>query len=477
MNRAKAAPLIAALFLSAPLCAQEPDWTAAYKEVKTHLINLVNIKTAQPEGNETEAARYMYGVLNREKIDWGIYRLNDTRANLVATLKGSGKEPPLLLISHLDTVGADASEWSVPPFKATEKDGYIYGRGAVDCKSLAATNLETMILLKRSGVKLNRDVIMLASADEESGSAKGLLWMIEHHWDVIKAGFALNEGGGMLLDQTGKPRAVFVDAAAKMYMDLLLTAKGVSGQSALPPADDAVYRLTDALEKLKNYKTPVRITPLTRKFFDGLYPFQNPDGKTTIDLLFSQDPAARQGAVSAMEQDPFLNAQLRDTITPTVVTAGYENNVVPGHAQAILNCRLLPDSDPDQVIADVKKAVENDNVEVSVLERPKLPFPKPMEMTDELYASIARATAQALPTAALVGGVLSPSNDSEHLRRKGTITYGICGPATYGQSSGVHGIDERISENELEQQFRLIYSIVTDFAAGAQRKNETKPAP
>ncbi|MDD2772500.1 MAG: M20/M25/M40 family metallo-hydrolase [Elusimicrobiales bacterium] len=434
-------------------------------ELKAHLINLVNIKTAQPEGNETEAARYIYRVLSRENIDWAMYRAADNRANLVAVLKGSGKEKPLLLLSHLDTVGADPQEWSVPPFRATEKDGYIYGRGASDCKSLAAIDLAVLVRLKRLGVKLRRDVIMLASADEESGGAKGLRWMIDNHWKDIASGFAINEGGGMLLDADGRPRVVFVDAAAKMYMDIKITAKGAAGHSALAPADNAIYRLGGALHKIKSYKTAARITPLTRKFFEGIYPFQDTDAKTTIDMLFSSTETVRLQAASAVALDPFFNSQIRDTVVATVLSAGSENNVVPGRASAILNCRLLPDSDPDRFAEDIKKTIADDKVEVSVIERPELPFPKPMEMNDELYSSIVRASSAALSSAALVGGVVSPSNDSEHLRRKGVTTYGFCGPATYGKASGVHGADERISEKELYQQFKLVYSVVADFAA------------
>ncbi|MFA5162356.1 MAG: M20/M25/M40 family metallo-hydrolase [Elusimicrobiales bacterium] len=463
--------------LCRPALAADIDWDAAYRETRAHLINLINIKTAQPEGSEVAAARYIYCALNREGIDWEIYKSASGRANLVARLKGSGNGKPLLLMAHLDTVGADAAEWASDPFRAAERGGAIYGRGAVDCKSLAAINLSTLVWLKRSGIKLRRDVIMLASADEEAGGALGLRWMLDKHPGAIDCGFALNEGGGMILGADGSPRALYVDVGAKPCMKVVVSASGRPGHPAMPPRGQAIYSLSAALNRLKSgYRPQTRMTPLVRRLFEGIYPFQNQDGKTTLDMLFSEDPAARRQAEDAIALDPFLDSQLRDTCSPVILRAGDDGNVIPGHARAELDCRLLPDSDPEAALSELKAAV-GDAAEVSVKESPEKPFPKPMDMTDELYETIVRVSSAAMPTAVLAGGALSPASDSEWLRRRGIITYGLCGPSTYGESSGVHGADERISEAELRQQLKLIYLVTAAFAGEAAPPQPPVPPP
>lgn len=455
------------IFLSGPSFSAEQslDWERAQKEVKQHLINLINIKTALPEGNEIEAVRYIYRVLNREKIDWSIFRPEEKRASIAAYLKGDGSEKPLVLLSHLDTVGAVPEEWTVNPFKATEKDDSIYGRGASDCKDLVSIELAAMVMLKRSGIKLNRDVIMLATADEEAGGYKGLRWLLETHWDKIQAGFAINQGGGMILDEKSVPKMIFVETAEKMYLDIKMTARGSSAHSAVAPREHAIYKLARALEKIQAHRFPLRVNDTAKQFFKSIYPLQDQDAKTTLDMLFSPDPKVSAQAAEAVSMDPFFNSQLRDTVTPTIISGGYANNVVPGEASAVLNCRLLPDSDLDKFISELKGIIDDDEVSLVVLEEPRVPFPKPMSMDDKLFEAIAGVSQSLFPGAVVAGGLVSGSPGTEFLRRKGVIAYGLGGAVAYGNSSRAHTVDERISERELYQQFKFIYSLVRNFAA------------
>ncbi|HOX22126.1 MAG TPA: M20/M25/M40 family metallo-hydrolase [Elusimicrobiales bacterium] len=460
---------LSAAFIISPasiFAAERLDWKKAEPELKAILSALVNINTSQPDGNEIEAVRYIYRKLNAENIDWDIYRKEPARANLVARLEGDGTGGrPLLLIAHVDTVDANPAEWQTPPFKTVEKDGFLYGRGVADAKDMVALNLATMLWLKRSGVQLSRDVIMLVSADEENGGLKGIRWLMDKNWDAINAGFALNAGGGVLLGSDGKPNTVLVGVAEKMYMDIKLSAHGVSAHSSVPPADSAIYKLSRALAKVQAYNPGFRLTETTRKFFKGIYSFQNEDAKTTIDLLLSGSQPSVQQAAAAIATDPFFNSQLRDTIVPTIVAGGYAPNVIPAEAAAVLNCRLLPDTNPDEFIAGLRAAIADDNISISVLEEPRLPFPPPMKMDDELFAAISAVGSELVPGAQVVGAMLSGVTDSEYLRRRGVITYGLGALSGHESGINIHGANERLLLDDLYSHFRLLYSVAHDFAA------------
>ncbi|MDD4003660.1 MAG: M20/M25/M40 family metallo-hydrolase [Elusimicrobiaceae bacterium] len=462
-------PLIVLLGGSAAL-AQEPQRAQApdyYPELKRHFSSLLGINTAQPRGNELEAARYLYGVLDDERIDWEIYESTPGRAALAAFLrapKNTGGKP-LLLLSHLDTVGADAEQWQTPPFTPVEKNGEIYARGASDCKDLTAINLMTLVALKRSGAELSRDVIMLATPDEEAGSGYGLAWLLETRWKgKPPGGYALNEGGGVITDEAGKPLLVFVETAGKMYLDLRLTAEGTAGHSALPPRSNSIYSLAAALAAVERLKLPVRVTPTAEKFFRSIYAIQGADGRTTFDLFFSGDSRKAAAAAETIAYDPFFNAQLRDTVTPTVVRAGQDNNAVPAQAWALLNCRLLYDSGVDDFVEQIRKTVAPYGVTVSVVESPRLPFPAAMTQDDELYRAITAVAGTQMPGVAVAGGMIPGTTDSEFLRRAGVIAYGLGAPKSYGELDEAHAPDEKIRLDSLYRYFDFVYGVAREFA-------------
>ena len=463
---------------SSAYAADRLDWKKAEPELKTILSGLVGINTSQPDGNELDAVRYLYRQLNAENIDWDIYRKEPSRANLVARLEGDGSGGrPLLLVAHVDTVGANPAEWSTNPFKAVEKDGVLYGRGVADAKDMVALNMAVMLWLKRSGVQLTRDVIMLVTADEENGGLRGIRWIMDKHWNSLNAGFALNAGGGALLGSDGKPNTILVGVAEKMYMDIKLTAHGVAAHSSVPPADSTIYKLARALARAQAYNPGYRLTDTTRKFFRGIYPFQNEDAKTTIDLLLSGSQVSEQQAAAAIASDPFFNSQLRDTLVPTIVAGGYAANVIPAEAAVVLNCRLLPDTNPDEFIAGLRAAIADDGISITVLEEPRLPFPAPMKMDDELFASITTAGSELIAGSKVVGAMLSGVTDSEYLRRRGVITYGL-GPMSGQENSvNIHGVNERLSLQDYYSHFKLLYSVVHEFVSRRPEGGSTAAVP
>lgn len=454
--------------LTLPLLqGQEIDTDKLYQDAKNHLIHLLEIDTSKPEPNETAAVRYLYKELNKHGIDWDFLSPRKGAANLLARIKGSDPEAkPLLLISHLDTAPA-AENWSVPPYKATLKDGKIYGLGATDAKNYTAMHLALFTQIKDSGLTPKRDIIFLATSGEESGSDTGIKWLSETQWDKINAGFALNEGGGIIKDTPKTSPIVFAEAGTKMYMDIKITASGEAAHSSLPVQENAVYRLSEVLSKLPKFSPAARLLPTTQEFFTRISALQNEDGQTTIQLLLSGTEEQKQMAADIMAQDSFFQTQLKDTITPVNISSGTDTGASVAEASAVVNVRLLPETDPDEFVNDLRKFLDSDDfLTIEILERPQLPFPAPMDGKDELFSSISKTANRMWAGAVTVPGMSPASGDGEFLRRLGITTYGI-GPAMYEQAEGApHTADEFISEEDYQEQVRFFAGVVYDFALG-----------
>lgn len=451
----------------APLAAAQPaDPAALYEQAKRHLIALLNIDTSQPQPDETAAARYLYKELNKHHIDWEFLSPSKGRANLLARIKGSSPHAkPLLLISHLDTAAA-TDDWSYPPYKATLRDGKIYGLGATDAKNYTAMHLALFTAIKNSGQTPNRDLIFLATSGEESGSETGLKWLGENHWDKINAGYALNEGGGIIKQTPKNYPLVFAEAGTKMYMDIKITANGEAVHAALPVQPNAVYNLSQTLAKLTQFDPPARLTGTAREFFRRIAPLQEEDGQTTIRLLLYGTAQEKQMAAEMMAQDPFFRSQLKDTLTPVFISSGTDTGASAPQAYAIVNARLLPDTDPDEFFEQLKTFLgEDEALSLEILEHPQLPFPQPMTGEDDLFTAIDQAASNLWPNAAAAAAMSPASGDSELLRRLGVITYGL-GPAITTQPddpSSAHTADEYISEEDYQEQVRLFAEVVYNF--------------
>ena len=447
--------------------AQEPDLDRLYEQAR-HLIELINIDTSKPEPDETAAVRYLYKELNKHHIDWEFLSPRKGAANLLARIAGSDPQAkPLLLISHLDTQAA-GENWNFPPYKATLKDGNIYGLGATDAKNYTAMHLALFTYIKDSGKIPQRDIIFLASSGEESGSGTGLKWLGETHWDKIAPGYALNEGGGILRSPNSGDTLVFAEAGTKMYMDLKITATGEPGHASLPVQDNAVYHLSEALAKLTQFDPTARLTPTTRAFFHRLSLTQDPDARTTIRLLLNGTPKEQQMAANIMAKDPFLRSQLKDTLSPVNLSSGPDTGAHVPEASAIVNARLLPGTDPEAFVEELRKFLgEDERISIEILEQPELPFPAAMDGQDPLFTAIAETAQRMWPGAVAVPGMSPASGDGEFLRRLGVITYGL-GPTLDpdAPTEGAHTADEHISEEDYKEQLRFFTAVVYTFAMG-----------
>ncbi|MBT4402827.1 MAG: M20/M25/M40 family metallo-hydrolase, partial [Elusimicrobiaceae bacterium] len=433
--------LLITIFICTNSFAINQNFETAKEQAVLHLENLVKIDTSYPNGKPLDAVRYIYTVLNENNIDWDIYIPTNqnkfpNQANIIAKInatnetaeKGSEKNPklpPLILVTHLDTVPTKDS-WSVDPFSATKKDGYLYGLGVTDNKDLASIFLTILTMLKPYESKLNRDIIFIATTDEEVGGNLGMQYLIDNKkLNIPPSSYALIEGGTVIKDEEGKASIVFVEASTKMYMDIKMTATGKPSHSAIAYKDHAIYKLSKAISTLENYNPPFRLNGLTKDFFEQIYPIQDDDGKTTINMLLSEDIEKAHATANAMSMDPFFKAQLKDVITPTVITSGNEANTISEKATATLNCRLLPDTNPEEFFQNIQNLLKDEDVSLEIAELPTLPFPNPMSTEDELFTSIKTVSEKLMPNAIITAGMSPASGDSEKLRRQGITTYGI----------------------------------------------------
>src|SRR5213594_4781856 len=255
------------------------DTSAIAKEARGWLADLIKINTSNPPGNEQIAAMYITGILAKEGIKAEILDMMPGRSAVVARLRSSAVAQPsraLLLVAHLDTVPVEKSRWTVDPFGAVVKDGYLYGRGAIDDKGMLAANLAVFLELKRSRAHLNRDVIFLAAADEETGGDASIRMLIAKHWEKFAAGFAINEGGNVFV-KNGKVQYIGVQASEKVATNIAVIARGTSGHGSQPRKDNPVLHLAAAVAKIGAYQGPARPSAIVRRYFEQLAKIEDPD--------------------------------------------------------------------------------------------------------------------------------------------------------------------------------------------------------
>ena len=458
-----ATALLMTVAATAPLSAQEPDWTAAHQETLRHLQSMIRLNTVNPPGNELPVAKYLQAQLDSAHIETHLFEPAPGRAALVARIKGNGSKKPVLVMGHMDVVGVERAHWSVDPFAAEIRDGYLYGRGAIDDKGMLAANLMTMLLLKREvidrGGSLSRDVIFVANSDEEAGGDWGMGWLIKNHPELIRAEFALNEGGRTRIVQ-GKPLYVAVQNTEKVSHVVTVTAHGPGGHASVPLAGNAIFRLGRALAAIGDYRAPVQILPTTREFFGQLSKVW-PDARERRAMadVASRDAARIQRGAKVLSATPVFDAVLRTGISATIASGGIRSNVIPVDASAQLNVRTLPGQSIDSVVKRLQHVVDDSLVEITVTDRgedsPASDFGSPM------FTAIAE-TAKALdPSLAVVPYLSTGATDSARLRIWGMQAYGLLPfPMDQNDEDRMHGNDERIPLESLKFGTRLVFGAV-----------------
>ncbi|MFN2397371.1 MAG: M20/M25/M40 family metallo-hydrolase [Gemmatimonadaceae bacterium] len=455
----------AAAFSIVPVVrAQEPDWEKARGETVQHLQTIIRLNTVNPPGNEIAVARYFDSVLTAAGIETHLFEPSPGRAAFVARLKGSGAKKPVLIMGHMDVVGVERDKWTVDPFSATIKDGYLYGRGAIDDKGMLAANLQTMLLLKRhvldAGGALSRDVIFVANSDEEAGGEWGMGWLIANHPELIRAEFALNEGGRTRI-VGGKPLYVAVQNTEKVPHTVTVTARGPGGHASVPLAGNAILRLGRALAAIGAHREPLQVNPTTREFFGQL-------GKVWPDALerramadvASRDARRNARGARVLARIPVFDAVLRNGISATLVSGGIRGNVIPTEAKATLNIRTLPGASIDSVVRRLQRVVNDTLVAIEVAAGDAVD-PAASSFDSPMFAAIAESAKALNPELAVVPYMSTGATDSARLRQWGIQAYGVLPfPLNQDDENRMHGNDERIPLTSLDFGTRLIYGAV-----------------
>lgn len=444
-----------------PTPTDAPD--AILAETIAHLQALIRRDTSNPPGNEIAVARYLDDVLRGAGIDTWLDEPAEGRAALIARIKGDGSARPLLLMAHMDVVGVEAEKWSVPPFGGEIREGFLYGRGAIDDKGMLACNLMTMLLVRRAmtatGTVPTRDIVFLATSDEETGGTFGIDWVLANRRDLVDAEFALNEGGRVrVLD--GRVLYAAVQCAEKVPHNVIVTARGPGGHASVPHGGNAITRLTTAVARIAAHEEPLALSDVTRAFFAQLSSIW-PDATLRLAMndLASADPARVASGARTLSGAPSMNAVLRNGISPTLISGGTRANVIPTEAQATLNIRTLPGESIEAVLQRLRALVGDSDVSLAVKssgdDAPQSPIDSPM------FRAIADSV-EALDQRILTVPYLSTgATDSATLRKAGIACYGILPfPLTQQDEDRMHGHDERVALDALAFGVRLVHGVV-----------------
>jgi acetylornithine deacetylase/succinyl-diaminopimelate desuccinylase-like protein len=445
---------------SAASAQSQPDWAALTAETEKVLVDYLRINTSNPPGNEIETARFLKQILDREGIEATILDttvLGKNRANLYARLKGNGSKKAIALVHHMDVVPVTRDYWSVDPFSGLIKDGYIWGRGAIDMKGEGIMHLMAMIALKRSGVPLNRDIVYIANADEEFTSTGGLAF-VDNHADLLKdVEYLITEATENSI-KNGKVQYFAVGVAEKRTFWQKLSVKGIPSHGSRPTKNNPVPRLIAALDKIAKYETPIHVTPGVQKYFrdiSRLYTGQQRVWLSDVTRAM-KNPRAKDWILS----DVYWNAYLRNTISLTALSGSSKTNVIPAEATAEIDVRILPDTDPEEMLATLKRIVADTAVHFSTILKPKTPLESPIDT--ELFRAIEKAAREREPSAFVTTPMQTGATDRPTYRKLGIITYAI-DPFRIEQSErqrGIHGNDERLSRENVGFGLKYVYDIL-----------------
>jgi len=439
------------------------DWKSVSEEAGRLLSGYLKIRSLNPPGDESEAAAYLARALEERGLTSELYESAPKRMNLISRLPGDGTKRGIVLYNHMDVVAADPRDWSRDPFSGDISGGFVYGRGAIDMKGMAVMQILAMDLLNRLNPRRTRDVIFFAAADEEKGGRFGAQWLIENHWDKIQAEYLWDEGGFGMRDLFG-PGTVFLSAVAeKQDLWLRVTARGTPGHSGIPRGDNAAETLVRALDRILKINSWYRLHPVVRDMFAGaarVMPFP----KSLVASALG-NPLAFRIARPALAANPTISAMLRDTISVTVLEAGEKENIIPDKAQAVLDIRLLPDQDPGEFLDRLDRIIGDDRVRVEPIQSPT---PGAPSRTDtEFYRTLSETLSRCTPGSVTAPMLTPGTTDSCHFRRKGVQCYGLF-PAILdpGELDRFHGIDERISLDNLGLGTRVVYETLAALVEG-----------
>jgi acetylornithine deacetylase/succinyl-diaminopimelate desuccinylase-like protein len=437
--------LLLALVLGVSVHAQtNPQQTRAREIFK----QLVEINTTDSIGSTTAAAEAMaarFKAAGFPAADVQVLGPNPRKGNLVVRYRGNGSKRPIILLAHLDVVEAKREDWSFDPFTLTEKDGYLYGRGTADDKTMAEKFVPS------------RDLILVLTADEEGGNFNGVKWLLANQRSLIDAEYAINEGGGGVM-RKGKYLTNEVQAAEKVYQDIRLEVHNSGGHSSMPVKDNAIYRLSAGLSKIGAYDFPVELSEITRTYFERSAPAQT-DAQTRADMIaVSKVPTDLAAAGRLAAQSPYFNSIMRTTCVATKLEGGHATNALPQLAAANVNCRILPGISPTAVVATLTKIVADPQIQFSLVG--EATPSKPAVLREDVLSAVTTIVGAMFPGVPVVPTMSTGATDGLYLRNAGIPTFGVDGLFDDIDDVRAHGRDERVGikqfNEDLEFQYRLI---------------------
>ncbi len=431
----------------------EIDWDSVASEATDILQRYIQIDTSNPPGNEELAADFLAAILTAEGIESEKLVSAPRRANLHAQLAASTDAKPLVLLNHSDVVPVEAEHWAVDPFAGVIKDGFLWGRGALDMKGMGVLELMVMLTLKRRGVRLKRPVAFLAVADEEAGSDYGAEWLDIHHPELVDVGFVINEGGYGSETFLGVERPLFgVSMAEKSPLWLKLKATGRPGHGSAPHDDNCLDRVVRAMHRIQHWDRPLLLTAPVAEALRAAHA----EGYLTFD----PDRATPEEIV---ERHRNLRVSMTNTISATGIRSGVKHNVIPASAEATIDCRLVPEYDQERFIAELRRVIDDPKVEVETV----FGSDSPTTSADtELVQAIRDVCGKVMPEASVLPRVSAGFTDSRTFRRHGVPAYGfvpmLLGPDEMG---GQHGNNERVSLKNLRLGVEVLYKVVYQVCA------------
>ncbi|MGC1106589.1 MAG: M20/M25/M40 family metallo-hydrolase [Candidatus Acidiferrales bacterium] len=441
--------------------AASPDWHALENDAVQKLSAYIRVDTTNPPGNEIRAAQWYAKIFQAEGIPYQIAESAPGRGNIVARLKGTGSAPALILLNHMDVVPVSRAYWTVDPFAGLIRDGYLWGRGSLDMKSLGIIQLLTFLELHRLHTPLRRDVIFIGTADEEAGGNFGAGWVVKNRpqW-IAGAGFMLTEGAGSLADDSGKTIYFGVGPTEKTPAWLRLIATGRSGHGSVPIPDSAPNHLVAALDRLRQYRPPLELTPPVEAMLRTHAAYEPEPWRSRF--ANPKEFLAQPGAYDLLTKRPEILARLTNTISITSLKGSNKTNIIPTEASAELDCRLLPGWTIDRWVAQVRSIINDPSIRIEVI----LNFPPAVSSTDTpLFASIEKAVHELDPGAGVVQTVDAGFTDSHFFRDKGIVSYGFEPFAdTLEDDERVHGDNERIPIKNYKDGVHLLWNVVYDFS-------------
>ncbi len=454
------------------LCLFFLSWVSVAKPVPSEINKVellkayLKIDTSNPPGNEMRAVKFWAGIFKKYEIPFTIFTMGDGHGNIVAKITGSGKKRPMVLLNHLDVVPVERANWHFPPFGAKEVDGKIYGRGAIDMKATAVSQAVILIEAKQKQWKLDRDIIFLGTADEEtSGSHSGARWMVDKHFDSLNNPEFLMTEGSTISVENGKTVSWNIATTEKLRIELLVTAKGTAGHPVDYNPDQAIPKLVKALGSIQSFEPPIKVIPTVDILFKQLASsVPENDKKNFLDVKTAlKDSDFRK----QMLKDSALAPLLRTSITVTKMSAGSKSNVVPSEASAVLDVRLLPGEEPEELVQKLKTLVADKDVEF-YYETAKHGVESSIDT--ELFHNIEKARDNFDAGVPLFTPPLTSSTDAPYFRAKGITVYGFEPYHLTTEDDRAHGNDEFISRDNLELGFEILRFIVFETCASKAQK-------